>query len=171
MFGNWLRKMFAPQTRTLTNGRRAKFRPAVLGLEDRLAPAVVGTLSMVGNTIWYNGTGANNVISVSGTPAALTISDAAGTIQVNAAGFSGNGTGTATGAIPSNVTAIYINGQAGVDTITVPAAGLATTALVQFNSEVMTIEGNVTAGAITLQPNLGGVVNLNGTAALSSAAG
>src|SRR5438309_6338606 len=135
MLATWLRTLFAPKTRPLSAGRRAQrrptFRPTLLGLEDRTAPAIVGILSLSGSYLTYNGNSANNVITVSGTDGAFTISDAAGTISTSIAGFSGNGTSTVSGAVPAGVTTIVINGNGGIDTLSIPSGGLTTTRAIQ----------------------------------------
>ncbi len=151
----------APGRRSEVKRERA-LRPTLDALEDRLAPAVVGTLSLTGATLEYIGTNANTV-TVSGTDAAFTLSDATGTIAVNpalAAYFSGNNTGTITGRLPSTVTSVVINANPNTGVVNVPASGLTlTNRNLAITAESIDLQGNVETNSGVI----GGALTLTGT--------
>ncbi len=159
MFQNLLRALFHLPESAYHNRRRIipVQRPEIQTLEDRLAPAVVGTLSLEGNYMMYTGTSANNIVMISGTNSHFSITDAAGTIT-NSTGVPALTT-PAGGAIPSQVTSIIVNTGSGVDTVML--TGLNTTRSLQVSSEFITVTGGLTAGAITFINSPGGLTTLN----------
>jgi hypothetical protein len=168
MFVNWLRKFF-PSPRPLANGRRNRkaksgFRPEVLQLEDRLSPAVVGTLAVSGNYLLYTGNSSDNNITISGSDGAFNVKDTnaiSGVDTITYAGASFDATLGPTIAIPAGVTTIYITPGGGTDTVTVPAAGLTTTRGILANANTFDIEGNLKTGGINFTTPAAGSILLN----------
>jgi hypothetical protein len=122
-------------------------------LEDRTAPAIVGTLSLVGSTLQYSGKGANNYVTIRGSDQSLSINDQAGEIDiVGVPGFDGDNTGTVVGKVPSSVLTIEIKGNSGSDTIRVGASGFGTTRIVKLSAEtIATVQtGTLTTPSVIL---------------------
>ena len=96
-------------------------RPILESLEDRLAPAVVGTLSLSGTSLVYTGKAITDAVTLStnGNGSQLTIADATGTITSTVSGFKSGA--TLTGNIPSNMTTITVNLPKGSTRITLGA--------------------------------------------------
>src|SRR5258707_7423256 len=184
MLGNWLSRLFERKNRPSKSIQRRAVprrspRLQLEALEDRLAPAVGGNLFVNGATLYYQGTTAANVIPVTEPgPNMLTINDVAGTINASASsGFSGSGTSTVTGTIPSTVTSIVINGGGGPDILSTGGA-LTNTPTKSFSlfSGIINLNNSITAGvgtaglaAITVSAYTGGVINLAGGVTLSTA--
>lgn len=161
MARDWFRKFFAPRVRTVHRNTRG-FQPSLVSLDERIAPAIVGTLYLYGNQLIYNGTAAGNQITVSQpAPGEITISDAAGEIRVNnLPGFIGGDTDTVSGIIPANVSKIVINGGFGIDTVNLEELDLLPA--VQVTADNIDVNGNIKASGVQLSITGTGSIDING---------
>ncbi len=185
MLFNWLRSVFSPRKRPLVSSRRPKktarqspFRPQLMLLEDRLAPANVATLSvtLTGTTLVYYGTQANNIITVTGSDNSLTFSDSAGGIGTTLP-LSGGASGSHSVSVDLNtlgsavpITAIQIIGGGGFDTLNLngPSVSQSFTASVNLT----TVSNTTTAsGGINLTALPGGQINLNSGLSTTNSSG
>jgi hypothetical protein len=175
------RRPFAPSRSGRCEPRSRRKTLSFEPLEDRMVPAIVGTLSLVGSTLRYSGTGAGNVVTIWGSDRTLYINDQAGEIDiVGVPGFDGDNKNTVSGVIPSSVLVIDVLGNAGTDTIRVGSAGLKTTRNVRLAAEtITTISGGVLTAPGLILASTGGPgigtpsvpLRINATSLWASASG
>lgn len=169
---SWIGGSLGRRSSSLDRAKPRSFRPAndsLPILEDRIAPAVIGRLSVVGNILTYSGVGNNyNNVTITGTDTTtITITENNGEIEnrTGQAGISVVGGVATISPVPGFIRGIAIDGNQGFDQINAGALTLTNRSLT-LSSELVNITGNLLTDAGGVG-GLGGAIIINGNVSLA----